>query len=50
MSSFAGTMLNMVELRGMASDPWTANLKQVERFSQIQSVVDPVVNAMCDGK
>ena len=46
----AGTLLNTVELRGIASDPWTANVKQVERFNDINSVVQPVVDAMCDSE
>ena len=47
---FVGTLLNYIEIRGIASDPWTANVKQVERFNDINSVVQPVVDAMCDSK
>ena len=45
---FAGTLLNYIEIRGIASDPWSANVKQVERFNDISTVVQPVVDAMCD--
>ena len=47
---FAGTLLNYIEIRGIASDPWSANVKQVERFNDISTVVQPVVDAMCDSQ
>ena len=44
-----GSMLSQ-ELRGLASEPVDLNLFNAERFSTLQSIVESVVEASCNGK
>ena len=41
---------NNLEIKGLASDPDTANIFNVDRYSQLHSMVAGVVQATCNGR
>ena len=45
-----GTMLNMLELRGIASIPQEKNMYSVRSYNSLPSIVNNVVRATCDGR
>ena len=45
-----GTMVNMIELEGMASLPVDKNIFMVERISSLPNVINQVVNEIGDSK
>ena len=45
-----GDQINNLELRGIASQPENSNLFQVEKFSDLQTIVSRLSNAICDGE
>ena len=45
-----GTLLNRLELEGMASSPTGANVFAVESINNLNSIIDVVISATFDGK
>ena len=45
-----GTLLNMLELRGLASMPIKANMHEAKSWRNLESMPTPIIKNMCDGK
>lgn len=45
-----GKQINTIELKGMASEPVRSNIYEVERFQDLQSIIERMPRAICDGE